>query len=396
MEDKTGTAKPAANNGRVDLLKAKQEAEEKRKEALEEKRQQAAAQAEARKQAASEKREQALAQIAAKRKEAEEKRKVDQQKKEAKQAVGSAKKSSATISLGFFGFGQKSDDDDEVTEAPKVSNAPKGVPSLSKWKQNGNGSISGLISGSSAYKDGEKITTSAITTSAEGGTVVQTKSGSKYFLEPKAVGGIGLFGIGSPASSASTSTNSSTSSGVSDLAAKRKAQQEEAARKREAIVAAANERRRQAEEKKKQAIEAAVAKRKQQQLAKGLESESKPTKGTQPSRTFSLGFLNFGGQDKDSSSNDSISTSAPRGVPTLTKWRKNRDGSISGSISGSPAFKEGEFVTTSPISGNVVDGAVVTTSSGSRCVVCELRSSKDTPESFLILLFLYFSIQIFP
>jgi len=66
-------------------------------------------------------------------------------------------------------------------KAPAV--APKGIPSLSKWKKNRDGSITGLISGSPVFEDGEEIATSSI---AEGeitaGSVVQTKSGSKYFL----------------------------------------------------------------------------------------------------------------------------------------------------------------------------------------------------------------------
>ena len=58
---------------------------------------------------------------------------------------------------------------------------------------------------------------------------------------------------------------------------------------------------------------------------------------------------------------------APRGVPTLTKWKKNRDGSVTGIISGSSSFPDGERVTTSPIKqGNYAKNEVVTTGSGSK------------------------------
>lgn len=58
---------------------------------------------------------------------------------------------------------------------------------------------------------------------------------------------------------------------------------------------------------------------------------------------------------------------APSGVPSIVKWRKNFDGSITGFISGSPNFSEGEKVTTSPITGGTVSGGqVVKTGSGSR------------------------------
>jgi hypothetical protein len=58
---------------------------------------------------------------------------------------------------------------------------------------------------------------------------------------------------------------------------------------------------------------------------------------------------------------------APNGVPTISSWRKNADGSVSGNISNSPNFRNGERVTTSPIvRGRYSSGEVVTTGSGSR------------------------------
>lgn len=58
---------------------------------------------------------------------------------------------------------------------------------------------------------------------------------------------------------------------------------------------------------------------------------------------------------------------APAGVPSIVKWKKNRDGSVTGFISGSPAFDEGEKITTSPITkGDISSGQTVQTGSGSR------------------------------
>ena len=58
---------------------------------------------------------------------------------------------------------------------------------------------------------------------------------------------------------------------------------------------------------------------------------------------------------------------APRGVPSITGWRKNSDGSVTGKISGSPVFADGERVTTSPIvRGEIAKYEIVTTGSGSR------------------------------
>jgi hypothetical protein len=58
---------------------------------------------------------------------------------------------------------------------------------------------------------------------------------------------------------------------------------------------------------------------------------------------------------------------APRGVPTIERWKAERDKSITGFIRGSNQFQDGEKVTTSPIAkGNVNSGEVVVTSSGTR------------------------------
>jgi len=58
---------------------------------------------------------------------------------------------------------------------------------------------------------------------------------------------------------------------------------------------------------------------------------------------------------------------APRGVPSLTGWKQNGDRTISGNISGSPNFRNGERITTSPIAqGEVTSGKIVKTASGSR------------------------------
>ena len=58
---------------------------------------------------------------------------------------------------------------------------------------------------------------------------------------------------------------------------------------------------------------------------------------------------------------------APKGVPTLAMWGENRDGSVTGSISNSPNFNDGERITTSPIvTGRIEEGQVVRTGSGSK------------------------------
>lgn len=71
----------------------------------------------------------------------------------------------------------------KVAPAPKAKSAPPGVPTVSRWKKNADGSITGIISGSKAFDDGERVTTSMIKkgTIAKNEIVI-TGSGSKYFL----------------------------------------------------------------------------------------------------------------------------------------------------------------------------------------------------------------------
>jgi hypothetical protein len=58
---------------------------------------------------------------------------------------------------------------------------------------------------------------------------------------------------------------------------------------------------------------------------------------------------------------------APMGVPTLRRWRKNSDSTISGLVFGSRAFDDNARITTSPITkGVVTSGEVVRTGSGSQ------------------------------
>jgi membrane-bound lytic murein transglycosylase len=192
----TGTPAKQTNDAAKARQLAAKKAEEKKQllaaQAAEKQRQ-----AEARKRVAEEKK---AAELVA-RKELEEKKKQEQAAKakqaakraEAQSVVKSAKKGS-TISL--FGFGQSADESSNSStpvptkKSPTLQvqqqtrpSAPNGVPTISGWKLNGDGSISGRISGSPNFKSGELITTSQIQKGRiESGEVVQTGSGSRYYL----------------------------------------------------------------------------------------------------------------------------------------------------------------------------------------------------------------------
>jgi hypothetical protein len=141
-----------------------------------------------------------------------------------------------------------------------------------------------------------------------------------------------------------------------------------AAKKRELEEkkAAEEEKKKQLEEEKKEkeAQQAAISKKK---LTREKEAK-KTVNQAKPSATISLGLFNFGQQATKKPS------AAPKGVPILTNWRQNRDGSLSGTISDSIQFRNGESVTTSFIDGVPVGDSVATTVSGSRYVFLSDKS----------------------
>lgn len=120
----------------------------------------------------------------------------DRKEREAKAAQEAIKQAKPRTTFSLFGLGFGEDGEGsgpasarkpaaktKVGPAPKSTTAPRGVPILSRWKKNSDGSITGIITGSKAFKDGERVTTSAIKKGMVAkNEVVITGSGSKYFL----------------------------------------------------------------------------------------------------------------------------------------------------------------------------------------------------------------------
>ncbi len=143
--------------------------------------------------------------------------------------------------MSLFGFGEPKEETTTLKIAvaaspakPSVSTAPRGVPTINKWKLNSDNTISGFISGSSSFKDGEPVTTSPITGSASSGSVVQTKSKSNYFLgEPASSGGVfGFFG----GQEVATPAAAKQSNGAAEARKKAQAQAKEIAEEKRRIA----------------------------------------------------------------------------------------------------------------------------------------------------------------
>jgi hypothetical protein len=104
---------------------------------------------------------------------------------------------------------------------------------------------------------------------------------------------------------------------------------------------------------------------KEEKERRAKEAMKKLEKAT-PRSTFSL--MDFFGQKtpKTPFQAPANGKKAPSGVPTLSTWSANDDGTITGVISGSQYMEDGDLVTTSPIAvGNMKRSETVTTVSGS-------------------------------
>lgn len=223
------------------------------------------------------------------------------------------------------------------TNAPTptpAAKAPRGIPTIVRWKQRRDGGITGKIYGSPNFDDGDRVETTKIESGTiANGQVVKTGSGSRYFL--------------------------------SDTPPKINQVDRDAAKSLLGAIPGAT---------------ITLTKQQREKNAKAAETQLKAASSSQTFSLFGLGGQSESSappvapkakpspQKKAASASSTASVKkAPRGVPTLNRWKKNRDGSITGLITGSSSFADGERVTTSPIaSGTTASGEVVQTGSGSR------------------------------
>ena len=329
-EERAAAAAEQAEAKRI----AAAEAAEKRKREAEERKAAAKAAAEEKKAA------QAAAAEERKRKAEEKRLESEAKKKEKKQRRAPSVSSVPSIPT--------------AATSTKEEIPPKGVPVIKSWKQRPDGGVSGRIYSSPNFADGDFVETSRISKGKlENGSVVATESGSRYFL------------------SAETAVKSGNFfSAIKDLAGAEPG----------ATITLTRERK----ERDAKAAKEAVAKSKPRSTfslfglgggaSSSNEANSVPSPVTQKKAPAKIAPKKAVAKKKPAAkkppppkkSSPVSRAKAPRGVPTLTKWKKNRDGSVTGIISGSSSFPDGERVTTSPLQNEAMAGTVVKTGSGSQ------------------------------
>ncbi len=185
------------------------------------------------------------------------------------------------------------------------------------------GGIAGFIYGSRNAEDGDYIETSPVSDAViESGQVINTESGSRYFLSPD-----------------KSERVANSMAAFQDLIE---------ARRGSTIT-----------------ITKTLASRNRYATESQDTNQSTSTPlGSKPRPTFSL-FSLFGKSDTIISRKTGGKT-GPDGVPMLTNWSANPDGTVTGIVSGSPHLNDGDMVTTSPIvSGTLEHDATVITETGS-------------------------------
>jgi hypothetical protein len=242
-----------------------------------------------------------------------------------------------------FQSSNQRDETDEMKQytssssSSKSSSPPDGVPSIRNWKVLEDGGISGLIYGSVNAEDGDYIETSGIVYGTfENGNVVETSSGSRYFL--------------------SDETADNTAMNILNAFKN---------------FSSGNRRKGTITINKENSINDQINRRRQK------ESVMEILERGPPRSTFSL-FDLFGASAGDSPSNPKDATPAspppppppdkapPSGVPTLSGWKVNDDNTITGYVFGSPKIGDGNLITTSAIArGERKQYEIVATISGS-------------------------------
>jgi hypothetical protein len=248
-------------------------------------------------------------------------------------------KRSGTISL--FGNGPKPAAAKPAAKdqpLPKVSSAPKGVPTIVGFRKLRDGSVTGKVYGSPSFEDGEQLTTSPIASgTVANGNLVQTGSGSRYFLSATKPGGAaskpaggGFFG--KPAAKKATPPPPPPAAAKPTPV------------KRSPTISLFGN------------------------APKKATPPPPPPKAApvKKSATFSLFGKPAAAPAPKKNGAAPPGAAADANLPVLKNWVQNPDGSLTGNVSNTKAFRAGTEITTSPVRRGAQAGTVVATSSGSK------------------------------
>mmetsp|Transcript_64669 Transcript_64669/g.185987 ORF Transcript_64669/g.185987 Transcript_64669/m.185987 type:complete len:565 (-) Transcript_64669:344-2038(-) len=297
----------------------------------------------------------------------------------------------STMPLDFW-----SAPDNSYTQPTDETHVPEGVPILYNWNQRDDGSIEGQVRNSDRYQDGASIATSPVELGAEGGSVIETSSGSRYYLEnSKTLQMNGYNGSGNTYgwSQASPRTGNapdgiptiinwkvSDDGTISGLLYGYEGAEDGDYVETSTIVDGVIESGQVVttqtgsqyflspdESEKAANTIAALEDLNQARRGSTITITKKLAAGRsrgQPRSTFSLMNI-FGNRGKEQSRNI-LGETGPAGIPKLVEWSANDDGTITGVVSGSAKLNDGDMITTSPIvEGSPQQYATITTASGS-------------------------------
>jgi hypothetical protein len=236
------------------------------------------------------------------------------------------------------------------------------------------GGIAGQVFGSVNFKEGQRFETSPIVKGdIENGNIVQTTSGSRYFLSDKSIQEMKKV----VSKNAQLPKELLSASNRATIQLTRKAKQEETEKAIKVVEKASpgitislSSIFGFGEEVKNKSNPPKTA---MKPVTKSAPSNPEKTTTQKEPGTISLESI-FNMRTSSVAKKVSQSPQAPvqkrkvpAGVPTIERWKVEKDRAVTGFIRGSNQFRDGEKITTSSISkGNLKSGEVIVTASGTR------------------------------
>ncbi len=232
--------------------------------------------------------------------------------------------SNSQLSMVLGGSGKDKNNKDKKPRGTRIISR-NNAPTLSRWRMNPDGSITGRISNSSEYKNNQSVTTAPIREKdPQGDSVVTTITGSKYFLKGK----------------------------TSRLYNQPKPKKKKPAFRATYSISKPWRNKQGKTNANQNPVRGTIS------LTSGKTVDSKSVK--KDARKTSKGSFFMTEIDNPRPTvkeqnirpkKGSIFFASEKDVPILRKWRQNADGSITGRITGSSDYRDNSLITTSKFRG---------------------------------------------